>query len=271
MDGITAIWNTFLVWPIEGALLSLTALTSSAGLAIVVFTIIVRTLMVPLALQQVRSQRAMLRLQPEIADLQRRYAGDRGKLGQEQMRLYRESGVNPLAGCLPMALQMPIWFALYSALINLSNNVESFQTSFLWIPNLAHAPVITPDPVTWAGVILPLLTAATQWVVQKMSTMPSGDPQQQQMNRMMEFMPIMFLLFSFQVAAGLTLYWVVSNIYSIAQQRFTMGWGSLPLLGSPLPVAAGRGDGRVAVRPHRPAPPRRRTASGSSPRKKRGK
>src|SRR4030095_726550 len=100
---------------------------------------------------------------------------------------------------------MPIWFALSSALINLGHNNEAFQTPFLWIPNLAG-----PDPLY----ILPVLTGATQWVVQRMSTMPSTDPQTQQMNRMMEFMPIMFFIFSLQVASGLALYWVVSNVYS---------------------------------------------------------
>jgi YidC/Oxa1 family membrane protein insertase len=250
-DSFTQIWNTLLVWPIEGALLALTSFTTSAGWAIILFTAIIRTVMLPLSLAQIKSQKAMMALQPRLRELQQRYAGDRNRMGQEQIRLYKEAGVNPVAGCLPMLLQLPIWFALYSALINLSHRsveadaeeaVKAFSHGFLWIPNLAALSAPTTDPVTWPLVILPVLTAITQWIVQKMSTMPTTDPQQQQMNRMMEFMPFMFLMFSFQVAAGLTLYWVVSNLYTIVQQYFAVGWGTLPYLGSGNPPASGGGS-----------------------------
>jgi YidC/Oxa1 family membrane protein insertase len=245
-------------------------------------------MLLPLGMKQAQSQRAMIRLKPQIDELQRRYAGDRAKIGQEQMRLYRESGVNPVGGCLPMMLQMPIWFALYSALINVASNnpafqsstlwsthfedaISAFQAPFLWIPNLAHAATPIPDdPRTWPVVLLPLLTAATQWVVQRMSTMPAADPQQQQMNRMMEFMPLMFLMFSFQVASGLVLYWVVSNIYSIGQQYFTVGWGSLPFLGSPPPAVVKSADTSADAAARRTGRPRRKS-SGSSTRRRRGK
>jgi hypothetical protein len=123
---------------------------------------------------------------------------------------------------------MPIWFALYSSLTNLAHNDPSFQAGFLWIPSLAG-----PDPFY----ILPVVTGATQWVVQRMSMMPTSDPQQQQMNRMMEFMPLMFFFFSLQVPAGLALYWVISNVYTFFQQYFTVGWGTLPFLGN-----SGKGD-----------------------------
>jgi YidC/Oxa1 family membrane protein insertase len=250
-DSFTQIWNTLLVWPIEGALLALVSFTTSAGWAIILFTVIIRTVMLPLSLAQIKSQKAMMALQPRLRELQQRYAGDRNRMGQEQIRLYKEAGVNPVAGCLPMLLQLPIWFALYSALINLSNRsvdpnaeeaVKAFSHGFLWIPNLAALSAPTTDPVTWPLVILPVLTAITQWIVQKMSTMPTTDPQQQQMNRMMELMPFMFLMFSFQVAAGLTLYWVVSNLYTIVQQYFAVGWGTLPYLGSGNPPASGGGS-----------------------------
>jgi YidC/Oxa1 family membrane protein insertase len=292
-DSVTQIWNLALVHPIEGALLWLTELTGSAGWAIILFTFIIRTAMLPLSLQQIKSQKAMMALQPRLRELQQRYAGDRSRMGQEQIRLYKEAGVNPAAGCLPMLIQLPIWFALYSSLINLSHRsveadapeaVRAFSHGFLWIQNLAA--LSTPDfndPSTWPLVILPVLTAITQWIVQKMSTMPTTDPQQQQMNRMMEFMPFMFLMFSFQVAAGLTLYWVVSNLYSIVQQRFAVGWGSLPFLGSSGPPAGGgtpavpngggpngRGPNGQAVSPSRPRPSPTRRRSSSS-RRRRGK
>lgn len=271
MDGFTAIWNQILVWPIEWALLSLTELTTSAALAIILFTFIVRTLMLPLGLKQIHSMKAMAGLQPQMKDLQQRYAGDRSRLAQEQMRLYKESGVNPAAGCLPMLIQMPIWIALYSALINLSSpdrNIAAFHAPFLWISNLGQVPFINPgDVTTWVQAILPILTGVTQWVVQKMSTLPTADPQQQQMQRMMEFMPIMFVFFSFQVASGLTLYWVVSNFYSFFQQLFTTGWGTLPFLGSTGAIGGGGPPPGSDRPPHHPRPKRPR----SSGRRKRGK
>jgi YidC/Oxa1 family membrane protein insertase len=224
-------WNSFLVFPIRDALLWLSEVTGSGGLAIILFTIIVRTAMLPLGFFQVRSQKAMLSLQPRLREIQRKYEGDKQRQAQEQMALYREVGVNPVAGCLPMVVQMPIWLALYSALVTLANNVEygAFHQPFLWISNLAAWSTPSTDPVTWPLVILPVLTAGTQWVVQRMSMLPTADPQQQTMNRTMEFMPIMFLFFSFNVPSGLTLYWVISNVYSIFQQYFFMGWGTLPV------------------------------------------
>jgi YidC/Oxa1 family membrane protein insertase len=269
---LTSIWNLLLVHPIEAALLSLTALTGSAGLAIIVFTILVRTAVLPLGLMQVRSQKAMWALQPKIKELQKRHGSDRQKFAQEQMKLFQEHGVHPLAGCFPMLVQMPIWFALYSALINLSSherNISEFQGGFLWIQNLALPAMPTGDPGTWPLVILPILTAVTQWVVQKMSTLPPMDAQQAQMNRMMEFMPLMFLVFSFQVASGLVLYWVVSNLYSIVQQRFTLGWGTLPYLGNkPPPDDSSASSKEVA---QRSTPSSNRRGGSNSTRRRKGK
>ncbi len=276
MNGFTDLWNHVLVWPIEGALLSLAALTGSAGIAIILFTIIVRTIVLPLGIAQARSQKAMFALQPKIRELQKKYPNDRQKFAVEQMKLYQEAGVHPLAGCLPMLVQMPIWFALYSALMNLSSaehNVTAFQEPFLWIPSLAHHSM--PDfsnPATYPLLILPILTAVTQWIVQKMSTMPPADAQQAQMNRMMEFMPLMFLYFSFQVASGLVLYWVVSNIYSIVQQRFTVGWGTLPFLGGDSASATSGNEATASGAPsQRQTPATRRGGSNSTGRKRKGK
>jgi YidC/Oxa1 family membrane protein insertase len=276
LDALLPIWNPFLVKPIEAALVGLTDLTGSAGIAIIIFTFAVRTLMLPLSIIQIRSQKAMMAMQPQLREIQRRYAGDRARLGQEQMRLYRESGFNPAAGCLPLVLQMPIWFALYSALLNLGSS-EQFQSSFLWVSNLAK-PVaqlaeeqgglfsLSALPLY----ILPVLTAVTQWVVQKMSTMPSADPQQQSMNRMLEFMPFMFAVFAFQVGSGLVLYWVASNVYSFFQQYFTLGWGGLPILGTRTAAVATSESTTTETRPHRSSRPRPRGSGGSS-RRRRGR
>src|SRR6266511_568660 len=133
---------------------------------------------------------------------------------QETMRVYNEYGLNPASGCLPLVIQMPIFIGLYSALITLSSHDHGdpqFRESFLWLPNLGD-----PDPLY----ILPILTGATQFLMQRMMTMPTSDPQQQMMNRMMTFMPLMFLAMTFQFASGLVLYWVVSNAFSMIQQYF---------------------------------------------------
>jgi hypothetical protein len=127
----------------------------------------------------------------------------------------------------------------------------------------------TGDPSTWPLVILPLLTAVTQWIVQKMSTLPPLDAQQAQMNRMMEFMPLMFLVFSFQVASGLVLYWVVSNFYSIVQQRFTLGWGTLPYLGNKPPPSDPSASSKETS--PRPVSTSNRRGGSSSARRRKGK
>jgi YidC/Oxa1 family membrane protein insertase len=171
---------------------------------------------------------------------------------------------------------MPIWFALYSALLNLGKS-EQFQSSFLWVSNLAK-PVaqlaeeqgglfsLSALPLY----ILPVLTAVTQWVVQKMSTQPSADPQQQSMNRMLEFMPFMFAVFAFQVGSGLVLYWVTSNVYSFFQQYFTLGWGGLPILGTQTAAVANSESTTTETRPQRSSRPRPRGSGGSS-RRRRGR
>jgi YidC/Oxa1 family membrane protein insertase len=141
------------------------------------------------------------------------------------MRIYKEHGVNPASGCLPLLIQMPIFIGLYSALITLSshdNGDDQFREAFLWMPSLGDF-----DPLY----IMPVLTGVTQLVLQRMMTMPSNDPQQQMMNRMMTFMPLVFLGVTFSLPSGLVMYWVVSNVVSMVQQYFTTGWGSLfPLI-----------------------------------------
>ena len=201
-DPRTYYWNLLLVHPLERALTFLTTdLGLGAGLAIIVFTILMRVVLLPLTIQQFRSQKAMQKLQPELKELQKKHGKDREKLQAETMALYKEHGVNPAAGCFPLVVQMPILFALYAALINLATTNPAFQEPWMWIPNLAH-----PDVILIAGIsipfILPILTAATQWVQQRMMTQPTDDPQQKMQNSIMQFMPLMMLYFGTTIAAG---------------------------------------------------------------------
>ncbi|GAB4535149.1 MAG: YidC/Oxa1 family membrane protein insertase [Anaerolineae bacterium] len=211
----------------------------SFGLAIILFTLVIKLLTLPLTLQQLRASKAMQDLQPELQQLQKKYKGDREKLAQAQMELYKQAGVNPLGGCLPMVVQLPIWFALYRALFQLAQQ-GVLNEGFLWIPSLA-GPVDQfqglswlwplPPAVGWgaaaAYLVLPVLTIVSQIVVQKMMTPTNPDPQQASMNQMMLLMPFMFGFFALQVPQGLALYWVTSNIFSLIQQYFVTGWGSL--------------------------------------------
>ena len=215
---MTDLWNSLIVWPLEGALVGLNSLIGSFGLTIIALTLIIKLITYPLNAMQIRSSKAMRDVQPLIDEAKRRYGKDKERLTQETMRIYRENGVNPMLGCLPMLVQMPIWFGLYGALLNLSHTSEDFNRAFLWLPSLGQ-----PDPFH----ILVVLTVVTQFIVQKMMTMPSSDPQQQMMNRMMLFMPLTFGFVAMNVPSGLVLYWVTTNIFTFFQQLITTGWGGL--------------------------------------------
>jgi YidC/Oxa1 family membrane protein insertase len=235
------LWNVVVIGSLMNALRWLNDLLFQAGLngdlfsswslTIIVFTVIIKLITLPLTLTQLRSSKAMTAVQPKMQALQKQYGKDREKLMQEQMKLYKEHNVNPLAGCLPMLVQMPIWIGLYSALFNLSGD-PSFAggSHFLWIANLSlPEPNNLSWPPTWPLHVpfLPILVGATQFVVQKMMTMPTTDPQQKSMQSMMQFMPIMFVFFTLSVPAGLAVYWLTSNIFSMVQQYFITGWGTL--------------------------------------------
>ena len=210
------------------------------GFAIILFTVVVRLATFPLNMQQIKSSKAMQALQPKMKEMQEKYKNDREKLAQEQMALYKEHGVNPLGGCLPLLVQMPIWIGLYRALIQLSTE-GLLNQGFFWIPSLAgpvsdnFATSFPPDwlwpfvngapPQGWADtiayLILPVLLVVSQVYMQNMMTPPTTDPQQASMMSIMKFMPLMFGYFALVVPAGLTLYWFTSNILAMGQQYFT--------------------------------------------------
>jgi YidC/Oxa1 family membrane protein insertase len=216
------VWGQF-VRLIESGLRYAADLTGSAGIAVIVLTIVFKTVLLPLTVKSLRSMSSMQELQPKIKDLQKKYAKDRQKLSAETMKLYQEHGVNPAAGCLPMVLQVPIFFGLYFAIRALSTHGGGVWTEpFLWLPNLAK-----PDPYK----ILPILAGAFQFIQTRMARPANqgkaADPQQQMMNTMMGFMPIMVVVFGWKFASGPVIYWTVSAIYSAVQQWFITGWGSM--------------------------------------------
>jgi len=209
------IFIPLIIQPATELLKFLYGLLGSYGLAIIVFTLIIRVVLTPLMMQQVRSQKAMSALQPHLQEIQKKYAKEREKLSQETMRLYKEAGVNPLGGCLPLLIQMPILGGLYYALMNLASTPE-FRAPFLWLPNLAE-----PEGLPY---ILIIIMVASQFLYQRIMTppTPTADPQQQAMNRMMQFMPLLFAVMFISFPAGIVLYWVATNIVSIVQQYIIM-------------------------------------------------
>ena len=234
MDFFSSLWNDVLVGGLQSGLLRLYDLTEyiglpSFGIAIIFFTIIVRLILFPLSVTSLRSSRRMQLLSPRLKELQKQHKGDRQAMAQAQMELYKEHGVNPLMGCLPQLAQLPVLFALYWAIIGVTNNPETManlQMAFLWIGDLAQPDVWLPPgvdlPFKLPGA-LALTAGATQWVVQRMMmNRMTNDPQQIMIQNVMQFMPIMIVFFAMQFPAGLALYWVISNIFSIGQQWVIM-------------------------------------------------
>jgi YidC/Oxa1 family membrane protein insertase len=391
LDFLLPIWNPLIVHPLEAGLRALAAPLetflppgAAGGLAIIIFTIILRVVLLPLSLIQIRSQRHQMAIQPEMKELQRKFKGDREGLARAQMQLYKERGVNPAAGCLPLLIQLPILFGMYSAMTQLAttgltldqvstNQIQqgsvvyaasrsqepypynqfvlarmevvlhgtvtidvpldqsavswqgtpllattqpltltvgtapgnpnppntptgkasiflragqllpdgtydrntplvagqpytveiwvdasgtnadtasttvtfdpsllevqsvqtpqlqdiAFKSPFLWLPSLGQPDVLMHiGGIGIPGVLLIIMTI-TSFLSQRMTTLPSDDPQQQAMMRSMAFMPLMYLFFFLNTPAGLVLYWLVSNVFSMFQQYFTVGLGML--------------------------------------------
>lgn len=234
----SGLWQMLVVWPLAKSLLWLHNMLENAGVpyhwgfAIIVFTLIIKIITFPLTVSQMRGMQAQKDMQPKIQELQKKYGKDREKLAQEQMKLYQEAGVNPVSGCLPLVIQMPILFGLYAALVTLGHALNN--ASFFWIPDLGF-PQYTHG-LTWvtdafkAGsygllasyLILPILLVISQFVMQKWMTPTaapaSGDSQAQMMQQMSLMMTLMFGFFTLQVPSGLTLYWVTSNLLQMLQQ-----------------------------------------------------
>ncbi|HYI23926.1 MAG TPA: YidC/Oxa1 family membrane protein insertase [Thermomicrobiales bacterium] len=215
------VWDQFVDF-MEWSLNSLANIFNNGGLGIIAFTIIIKTLLLPLTVKATRSSKNMQELAPRIKEIQKKYGADRQRASQETMALYQAHGVNPLSGCLPMLIQIPIFFGLYRAIVNLSNSGTGHWTDgFLWLDDLA-----APDP--WH--VLPILAGLFQFVQTRMmrpANQKVTDPQQQIMNTMMNFMPLMVVVFGWGFASGPVIYWATQSVYSVAQQWIITGWGSL--------------------------------------------
>ncbi|MDN5325329.1 MAG: YidC/Oxa1 family rane protein insertase [Moorella sp. (in: firmicutes)] len=181
------------------------------GLAIILFTIAVKVILYPLTYRQLRSMRRMQELQPKIQELQKKYKNNPQKAQQAMMELYQKEKVNPLGGCLPLLIQMPILYALFSSLRSFFNpalnpTVNMAHANFLWISNLGQ-----PDPY-----ILPVLVAIGTFFQQKVSMVSGGQDQTQK--TMLFVMPLIIGWMSRNFSAGLSLYWVTFSLMGILEQ-----------------------------------------------------
>jgi len=225
---------------------------NSSVIAIILFTVLIRLITYPLTAQQTRASKAMAELQPELKKIQDKYKNDREKLSQEQMKLYREYGVNPIGGCLPLVIQLPIWIGLYQAishalaatplqLLDLSGRFmlpgldRLVPLNNIWLGmDLTQAPTANP---TYA-LIFPVLVLITSYLQSKMMTPPTAPSEDGKPNQaaamtqsMTTIMPLMMGMFSLSFSVGLSVYFIVSNIMGIVQYarnsktKFT--WASL--------------------------------------------
>ncbi|MDW6091405.1 membrane protein insertase YidC [Vibrio rhizosphaerae] len=197
-------WLWFIAKPLHSLLSFIQSIVSNWGIAIICLTFIVRGVMYPLTKAQYTSMAKMRMLQPKLQAMRERIGDDRQRMSQEMMALYKSEKVNPLGGCFPILLQMPIFISLYWALME---SVElRHQPFFGWIHDLS-----AQDPYY----ILPLLMGASMFMLQKMSPTTVTDPMQQ---KIMTFMPVAFTVFFLFFPSGLVLYWLVSNIVTLIQQ-----------------------------------------------------
>ena len=205
------IWEEYFVYPLSWLIITFAEyFNENYGLAIVLVTILIRIVILPLMIKQTKSSKAMQALQPEMAKLKEKYSAKdqktQQKLQQETMKLFQEHNVNPLAGCLPIFIQMPILFAFYHAIIR-THEIANHQ--FLWFDLGAADPYF----------ILPLVAGATTYIQQKMM-MIQDNPQ---MRALLYIMPVMIIAFAAFFPSALALYWVVGNIFMIVQTYFITG------------------------------------------------
>jgi len=230
-------WNSFVQF-LEFVLSSLTSWSGSLGIAIILFTILIRLVLLPLTIKQLQSSRKLQELQPLMAELRRKYGKDQQKLTQEMTKLYREQKVNPAGSCLPLLIQLPIFLGVYQAVYHLVTT-GGLTEKFLGI-QLGLAAFQQPNgiienaiPNFQAGfqgpqyLVLPILSVLLQFLLTLMATPKIQDPQAKAMSQAMMFMPLAFGYIGFTFNQGAVLYWVAGSLLAVIQQFFVSGFGSL--------------------------------------------
>lgn len=220
IDPNNGIWDKFFVYPLSLTIEFFADLFNSYGISIIVSTILVRTLVLPLMIKQIKGSKAMQELQPQMKEIKEKYKDNPQKVNEETMKLFQTKNVNPMSGCLPIFIQMPILIAFYHAIMR---NPNIAADSFLWF-DLGQ-----PDILYLFGIpipILSLLAALTTYLSTKAMSIGTTamTPQQAQQQKLMAIlMPAMIFFFSLNFASALTLYWVTGNTYTIFQNKFIRG------------------------------------------------
>jgi YidC/Oxa1 family membrane protein insertase len=198
-------WFTIVAKPLLWFIRLTNVVTGNYGIDIILISILIKIIFIPLTQISMKSMKEMQKVQPEMSRLKEQYKNDKAKLQQETMLLYKRRKINPMSGCLPMLIQIPVFIALYNAL---QYSIEMRHAPFFfWIKDLA-----AKDPIY----ITPLIMGATMFMQQKM-TPTAGDPAQA---KMFLLMPVMFTFFFLNFPSGLVLYWLVNNVLSIAHQYY---------------------------------------------------
>ena len=267
----------FIAYPLANVmLLFYSLLGQQTVLAIAAITILINLILLPLTLGQQRSSQKMQGIQPELDKLKKKYGSNKEQFAQEQAKLFKERGINPVGGCLPLLIQMPIWFGLYRAIVLLvpTAPLDVFEFSkhiYGWLlralPRLQGLVPLQstflgmdlgrpPSMPQWWSYALPVLVFATSWLQQKLLTpataapSDSSQPSPASMTQQMQIMmPLMFGLFSLQFAAGLSIYFVISNLIRIGQYYVFPANGTRPpLLARNSESAEGKKGSRAARR-----------------------
>ncbi len=255
MGQIGYLFNLIFTFPIFNALMLLYHLFGDFGLSIIVLTLIIKLVLFPLTLQQLKSMKATQALQPQLAEIRRKYGKDQQAQALAMQALYKEYGINPAAGCLPLLIQLPVLYGLFYALSdvvrstgtatqklhNLNSILYPFVPHFTSFPTIElnwftfinaswHISLANPDPTH----ILPVLAGLATFVQLRMSQPKAGattananDPTAQSMKTMQYIMPLITVFFGWTFPAGLALYWTVSSVFQAVQQYFVTGWGGL--------------------------------------------
>ena len=195
-------WLQWMVWPIYWALVFFYRFVGNYGLAIMVLALVLKVLLSPLYVNMYRSAKGMQKLQPKLKKIQELYKDDPERLQWEMMKLYREAGVNPLGGCLPMILMLPVFWALYQVL---QNAIELKGSSFLWIQDLSMK-----DPYYALPIIMGVVSAANAWF------QPTADPNTKKTSVLMA---VVFVFIFLNLPAGIVLYWLAYSLYGLIEQR----------------------------------------------------
>ena len=213
---------TFIATPLAHLLNLINGFCADYGISIVLFTLIVRGCLFPLYASQIKGQLKMADIQPKMQAIQKQFAGDRERLGREMQKLYKEENYNPMMGCLPLLIQMPILMGLFYLLrnpgmyINSEALIVASHESFLWVPDLSQ-------PDTW---LLPVITGVTTFASMSMTGMMStpgagGGDMSAQMAPMMKmmriFMPVFIVVMARQMPSGLAVYWFIGNLFTVVQ------------------------------------------------------